>query len=250
MSAVGTQAAALSSTAPEIAECSSLRKNQNSEDTTLEVQQSYTNNIKEKCSLVCLVSPNDDYIHKCYLVCLGRSKEDDRIQDDSGTMKGASPLFPSPQRNGRFSRRTMIFLVAIPILWILYENLWQESSSLNLREDPLQVHSSVENVDQPPIGVNDLADIAPIRHMYANHSLDGASWDEAIVGREPVLKVLKRAGLTVDLEVLKLLPTWDTVKQLYGEEPVILGMERCAAFRKAHRPVKRYAGIAGQHNCG
>ena len=27
-------------------------------------------------------------------------------------------------------------------------------------------------------------------------------------------------------------------------------MERCAAFRAAHKPAARYVGIAGQHNCG
>jgi len=164
-------------------------------------------------------------------------------------MKSSSSTSHPPQRKGRFSRKT-ILLIAIPFIWILYENVWQEKSSLNLQDDTSPVLRSDENVEQPPIGVDKLADIAPVRHIYANHSLDGASWEEAIIGREPVLEVLKRAGLMVDLEVLKLLPTWDTVKQLYGEEPVILGMERCAAFRKAHRPAKRYVGIAGQHNCG
>ena len=149
-----------------------------------------------------------------------------------------------PRRKDLFSRQAIFFLT-IPFLWILHENAWQENSTL---DQPPQVRSS--KMVNKTIGVEDLADIAPFRHIYANHSLDRASWDEAIVGREPVVEVLKRAGLTVDLDVLKLLPTWDTVKQLYGEGPVILGMERCAAFRKAYKPANRYVGIAGQHNCG
>lgn len=163
------------------------------------------------------------------------------------------PLSVPSKRRSLFSRKTITLFLTVPFLWVLYENAWQGDSAMRRRANQPIIRSPRRSVNQSlhgPIGVKDLADISPVRHIYANHSLDGAPWEEAILGKERVVEVLKRAGLEIDLGVLKLLPTWHQVKQLYGEEPVILGMERCAAFRKAHKPANRYVGIAGQHNCG
>lgn len=154
------------------------------------------------------------------------------------------------RRKGLYYTRKTLLLLTVPVFWILHECVWQtrlSSFDLSLRGrrvDAPRVGSSGR------IGVDDLPDIAPIRKFFTNHSLDDASWEEAIVGREKVVDVLTKANLRIDLDVLKLLPTWDSVKHLYGDVPVILGLERCAAFRKAHKPSARYVGVAGNHNCG
>lgn len=162
----------------------------------------------------------------------------------------------------RRSRKAILFLT-IPFLWILHETLWQQGAAWQRRADEPRTqranaeanlrsnHQSEESLPSRPIRMEDLADIRPVQSLYANHSLQGAvTWEEAIVGREAVVDVLTRAGLSIDLDVLKILPTWDTVTQLYGDEPVILGLERCEAFRQAHAPSQRFTGIAGLHNCG
>lgn len=162
-----------------------------------------------------------------------------------------------PRRRGLYTRKTLLLLTA-PFIWIIHESVWQTRlvdvdwtvRRRRATNPPAAFQRDSSNNNNNIIGIEDLADIVPIRHMYRNHTLDKASWRQAIVGREKVVDVLTRAGLQIDLEVLKLLPTWDIVKDLYGEEPVILGMERCEAFRKAHKPPARFVGIAGHHNCG
>ena len=68
--------------------------------------------------------------------------------------------------------------------------------------------------------------------------------------RKPILEQLRRAGLEVDEEVLRSLPTWRQVKGLYGAKPLILGKETCKDFREAIPLNRRFVGVAGQMNTG
>jgi hypothetical protein len=72
------------------------------------------------------------------------------------------------------------------------------------------------------------------------------TWDES----NPVLEILKKAGISIDIDILKILPNWDDVKELYGDKPVIVGMNTCAKFRRANNPRSRFVGVAGQMNSG
>jgi hypothetical protein len=65
-----------------------------------------------------------------------------------------------------------------------------------------------------------------------------------------VLHILERAGSRLSLDVVKLLPKWQDVVNLFGDEPVILGLERCVEFRRAYAKKDRHVGIAGQFNTG
>ena len=62
---------------------------------------------------------------------------------------------------------------------------------------------------------------------------DDTTWEEAATPRQPILDLRARAGVSVDLSVVQHLPTWQQVVDLYGDTPVVLGTERCAAFRAA-----------------
>lgn len=92
--------------------------------------------------------------------------------------------------------------------------------------------------------LDDLEDIA------TNKNMPQVSWEEAAHDRQPILDLLERAGLRVDVHVLQRLPTWSQVTELYGDEPVILGTETCQPFRDRVPPNKRFVGVAGQMNTG
>jgi hypothetical protein len=100
--------------------------------------------------------------------------------------------------------------------------------------------------------IADMPDLAntTILDILQEERVQQMTWEEALVGREQIVQVLHQAGVQFDLDVLKILPYWSDVKDLYGEEPVILGLEQCPRFRKKHPPSKRFVGITGQHNCG
>jgi hypothetical protein len=76
------------------------------------------------------------------------------------------------------------------------------------------------------------------------------TWEEAAQDRQPILDILQRAGLKVDVHVLARLPTWSQVVRLYGDSPVIVGTESCASFRESVPAQTRYVGVAGQMNTG
>lgn len=77
------------------------------------------------------------------------------------------------------------------------------------------------------------------------------SHDEAIKGRERLVEILNEAGvLDVDPEAIALLPKWSVVEELYGDRPVVLGLEHCEAFRTQFDPDDASIGPAGMFNTG
>jgi hypothetical protein len=63
--------------------------------------------------------------------------------------------------------------------------------------------------------------------------------------KEPVLDVLLRAGTEMDESIVQDLPTWESVTNMYGSEPVILGLETCQAFRSNVDMVNRWIAPGG-----
>eukprot|EP00537_Pseudo-nitzschia_pungens_P004403 CAMPEP_0172364342 /NCGR_PEP_ID=MMETSP1060-20121228/7485_1 /TAXON_ID=37318 /ORGANISM="Pseudo-nitzschia pungens, Strain cf. cingulata" /LENGTH=521 /DNA_ID=CAMNT_0013087313 /DNA_START=122 /DNA_END=1687 /DNA_ORIENTATION=- len=83
------------------------------------------------------------------------------------------------------------------------------------------------------------------------NALKGISHDKAIKGRERLVQILNEAGiLDIDPEAIALLPKWSSVKKLYGEKPVILGLEHCERFRTQFDPEDASIGTAGMFNTG
>jgi len=72
---------------------------------------------------------------------------------------------------------------------------------------------------------------------------------EVCRGKERLLDILLRAGAeAVTRDDCELLPTWDEVSSLYGNEPIIHGLETCGRYREsvlAERldPAPRVAGM-------
>jgi hypothetical protein len=98
------------------------------------------------------------------------------------------------------------------------------------------------------ITLKDLADLS----FDADEIFDSSdeTWDEAAASRKPIMDLLRAAGLQVDLDVLRRLPRWSEVTDLYGSEPVIYGTETCEPFRNKIPSSERFVGVAGQMNTG
>jgi len=74
---------------------------------------------------------------------------------------------------------------------------------------------------------------------------------DAMTGREPLLELLKETGITdLDLETIQRLPTWDGVRRLYGNGPILYGNETCQTFRDTIPSSGAYPAVAGLQNTG
>ena len=82
-------------------------------------------------------------------------------------------------------------------------------------------------------------------------SVGSLTLEEASKGREPILEILREAGIQdFDAATVARLPTWDQVEKLYGKGPVVYGLETCETFRKSVPPAEASIGSAGIFNSG
>lgn len=89
------------------------------------------------------------------------------------------------------------------------------------------------------------------RQAYDNRDqMNQQQQEDRKKSRKPVLDLLQRAGFDIDDELLNRLPSWQDVTDLYGSEPVILGMDTCQAFRDAVPIEDRFVAPGGQQNVG
>jgi hypothetical protein len=79
----------------------------------------------------------------------------------------------------------------------------------------------------------------------------GSALHPGAADKERVVAVLKEAGITVkDAKAIEQLPTWTQVTDLYGDRPIIAGLERCADFRAKVPAERRMLGAAGMFSTG
>jgi hypothetical protein len=77
------------------------------------------------------------------------------------------------------------------------------------------------------------------------------TYDEAIKGRERLVDILNEAGIVdIDPIAISILPKWSSVKKLYGDKPVVLGLERCEEFRTKFPLNDASIGTSGMFNTG
>lgn len=67
---------------------------------------------------------------------------------------------------------------------------------------------------------------------------------------EHVVKILTAANVEIDEELAEQLPTWNDIVSMYGDKPIIHGLETCEAYRDTVKPEKRMLGPAGMFNTG
>jgi hypothetical protein len=107
------------------------------------------------------------------------------------------------------------------------------------------VHRSITSIHQA-----DLHGLVDPEHLSANTT---STADEATVRAErtALLQVLYDAGVTdIDTASLRLLPTHAQVVDLYGRQPVVVGLERCEQFQHTIPLVDASVGTAGLFNTG
>eukprot|EP00980_Cylindrotheca_fusiformis_P009702 scaffold2143_cov125-Cylindrotheca_fusiformis.AAC.4 len=72
--------------------------------------------------------------------------------------------------------------------------------------------------------------------------------------KAPILNLLQEAGVPLDpandQELIDKLPTWSEVTELYGDKPVIYGLDTCERFRTHSDPADHFVGTAGTFNSG
>jgi Na+-transporting methylmalonyl-CoA/oxaloacetate decarboxylase gamma subunit len=82
-------------------------------------------------------------------------------------------------------------------------------------------------------------------------NVDMISYDEAIKGREEIIEILHDAGVEeIDVATALSLPKWSTVTRLYGDGPVVIGLDTCKRFRETIPLDDASMGVAGMFNTG
>jgi hypothetical protein len=140
---------------------------------------------------------------------------------------------------------------------IILASAWNEfppdASNIAAMKKTNQEMDQIFNNEHHIITLKDLKDLDwTMEPPYGTTSVsnDTITWEEAAQDRQPILDILQRAGLKVDVHVLQRLPTWSQVVRLYGDSPVMVGTETCASFRQTVPAHTRYVGVAGQMNTG
>ena len=67
---------------------------------------------------------------------------------------------------------------------------------------------------------------------------------------ERITAILQAANIEVDDETVSQLPSWDDAVSLYGENPIIYGLDTCEKYRQTVKPEDRMIGPAGIFNTG
>ena len=82
-------------------------------------------------------------------------------------------------------------------------------------------------------------------------NIESISYEEAIKGREKLVDILHDAGVEdMDIASIMSLPMWETVQRLYGDGPVLVGLDTCERFRETIPVNDASIGIAGMFNTG
>lgn len=79
-----------------------------------------------------------------------------------------------------------------------------------------------------------------------------SDWPEHEIGKEPIVRLLKEAtGEVADTNILDRLPTAQQVTELYGRDPVVLGLDTCDKFQSSGSdPAEHFVSTAGTFNTG
>jgi hypothetical protein len=81
--------------------------------------------------------------------------------------------------------------------------------------------------------------------------ISGVTYEQSVKGREELVAILHDAGIQeMDVPTILSLPKWSSVTKLYGEGPVVVGLETCEKFRQQTPLDDASVGTAGLFNTG
>ncbi|KAL9184102.1 hypothetical protein ACHAXT_002188 [Thalassiosira profunda] len=122
-----------------------------------------------------------------------------------------------------------------------------EDAMGRLGENPypdLQKHPGVPYTARPPNKMVDDAVFKPKKTKAELQGMDTHGVDAHIV------KILHSARVEIDEELAEQLPTWDDVVSMFGDKPIVSGLEMCEPYREQVKAADRMIGPAGMFNTG
>jgi hypothetical protein len=77
---------------------------------------------------------------------------------------------------------------------------------------------------------------------------------DELIAKERILELIRQAGVKIDLtrdaDIIRELPTWKDVTDLYGPKPVIHGLDQCEIFQTQSDRAEHFVSTAGAFNSG
>jgi hypothetical protein len=126
------------------------------------------------------------------------------------------------------------------------KSLFSSGSKQTLKKDKKGhvVHKAITSVKKEDLkGLVDIGDLPD--------NVDSITREDAIKGREQLVAILEDAGVEdIDIPTILSLPKWSDVTKLYGDGPVIVGLDRCEDFRNNFPLDDASIGTAGLFNTG
>lgn len=82
-------------------------------------------------------------------------------------------------------------------------------------------------------------------------SIPDVTLQDAAIGKEPMVEMLTDAGVQLNVSLIEQLPTWEQVVDLYGDKPIIYGVEQaCQRFQNEVPSSLAKIAPAGLFNTG
>lgn len=143
-----------------------------------------------------------------------------------------------------------------------YRHLLKPKKSIYKKFDKNKPNTAVQdlikkdkqgNIVYKPITSISIDDLGNLGIEGGRNAAKGVTYEEAVKGRERMVEKIHEAGVEdIDVASILSLPLWSSVSKLYGDTPVVLGLERCSEF---HDEVKfplwdASLGTAGLFNTG
>ena len=102
----------------------------------------------------------------------------------------------------------------------------------------------ISSADKTSIGTAYEVDDDQMPSQSQSSSTD-PTFDAPCSGKETLVKILQNVNITVDNDLCRQLPAWKTIVNLYGDKPIVVGMETCEAYRRqsSKNPKPRVAGL-------
>ena len=111
-----------------------------------------------------------------------------------------------------------------------------------IENDPMIAQSDPEVVGQIQNELNEMERQEERQHRVKNVERYGVD--------DHIVKILTAADVEIDEVLAEQLPTWDDITSMYGEKPVIHGLDTCQTYRDTVKPENRMLGPAGMFNTG
>jgi len=91
---------------------------------------------------------------------------------------------------------------------------------------------------------------APYRMLNISHRQGIVDHPSNNTSNDTSFLKLMEQGIDIPEDQREEIPSWKNITDLFGTEPVILGLETCEAYRKAVYPIQRIITTAGMFNTG